>query len=1425
MKKAISLLLLSLCLSVLHARDINFSQISSKNGLSQNTVRAIAEDKNGFIWAGTLDGLNRYDGYNIRSYQLRTGDQHILHDHRIRNLYATRDGNLWVQTYQQEYSCYNPISDQFVHIRDKNGKLLAHENFYESSGGDVWLWGKGTGTIRLHKKEDGNFDQQSYLQAEDACNFLLEDSSGKIWIGGKNGLKSISEQGEVKEFYTYEYYFTHAIEVEGMIYFSTMESELLIYDMKRGIFEEVTPAFNDAMTHLFRLSSHELLVFFDSKGVWIYDISYGTFHQSGLNCEKEHLTSDVEIIYDKKKGVWFYSKSGRLWYCNGEDSRIRRINIDLNKDLAMMGTGQTALSIDAVLAGSDGLYWIVTYGFGLFCYNPVDETLVNYTNQPDPSSLASNYLLSITEDRLGNIWIGSEYAGIIRVVKSPEYVHVVHPEAGTIIGKTNNVRSIYEDSKENIWVGLKNGELYVYDSAMNLKKHIDWVINPYALVEDNQRRMWVGTKGYGIYLFDIENYNELAHLTHKKNKPESLCSDAVFHILKDNKNRIWVASFENGGIGLAQETKEGITFKNFITGKGNKSMIRYLYQDNKERIWGGTSDGLVRFNPGELIRNPDAYVFYNMDLTSPYSLSSNDIKTIYQDTNGDIWIGTAGGGLDKYIEAREGTSDQFLSFTIGEGMPDNYVLGILEHGDYLWLSSENGLSRFCKNDYSVISYQFAQKAYANIFNEGARFKCKNGIMLWGTLDGLMIFDPEKFEPNTNPFPVLVTSLQIDGVDWNEVESSVEKKSITYTEEIQLTYEQNVFTVEFATLDLQNPEQNQYTYILENYDKSWSIPASLNTVTYKNLPPGKYTFKVKGANSYGIWNDEVTSLKITITPPFWKSNMAYTVYVSLFIFILFVFYRLIAKFNRLNNAVEIEKQLTNHKLRFFTNISHEFRTPLTLIQGAVERLNELGDLPVPAYKQLSVLNRNSMNLRRLIDQLLEFRKLQNDVLKLDLEEIDMVSFTQDIYGGFQEIAVQKNINYQFDCSMESLILFIDRKKIDKVLYNLLSNAFKFTPKGGCIILSLAEDEKRRKCILSVKDSGIGIPKEKQHLLFSRFSQIHFSKSGTGVGLSLVKEFVDVHKGKIYFEDNPSGGAIFKVELSTSKETYVGENFVTVRPHMDIIEDSPVVKSVQVEQEKVFPSVESNILAEYRLLVIDDNDDIRDFLMDGFSGSMIVDTAADGKEGLQKAIDTNPDIIICDVMMPEMNGFEVTRQLKKDFQTCHIPIILLTAHSSLEHELEGIDSGADAYITKSFSLKYVQKRVMKLVEQRELLKKLFSKEFTIDERVTNTTDKEFFDKIEKILDDNYEDSTFTIDRFIELSGIRRTIFFKKVKGITGFSPNELIKMKRLNKAAVLLRQGEFTVSEVSYKVGFEDPFYFSKCFKAHFDCTPKNYKKSI
>jgi signal transduction histidine kinase/ligand-binding sensor domain-containing protein/DNA-binding NarL/FixJ family response regulator len=1419
MKKPVYLLICSLiCLPALHAKDINFSQISSANGLSQNTVRAIAVDKNGFVWAGTLDGLNRYDGYNIRSYQMKNGNANIFSDHRIRNLYIAESGNLWMQTYRNEYSCYDPLTDSFTHLKDEEGRLLMYEFFHESARGDVWLWGNGA--VRVGRDAENRFVNTFFHEDSERCNFLFEDSSGAIWIGTTNGLKKVA--GDTTEnHYSNTCCFTQAVELGGKVYFSTLESGLLIYDIRQKAFDDAGAAFDDPLTNLFRFSPHELLLFSKSKGVWVYDIPARRFRRSELNADA-HFSVNVRMVSDRKGGVWFYDQSGILWYCNGEDGKVRKKHLIPEEALRLTDNALRSFSIDGILVDSQGLCWVNTYGYGLFCYDPADESWSNYRNQPGQNSLASDYLLSITEDTYGNIWIGSEYAGLIRLVKNPEYVSFLRPQAGSEIGKDNNVRSICEDSRGYIWLGLKNSNLYVYNPSLSEGRCIGKDLNPYALIEDRHGRMWVGTKSSGIYLYDINTFKETAHFRHEDNDPASLPNNVIFHIMKDTKDRMWIAGFDGGGVMLAEETGGGIRFRSFFTNEGNRSMVRYLYQDKSGMIWAGTSEGLLRFDPDQLIRNPAAYVCHTMDIDRPNSLSSNDIKTICQDSEGVVWIGTAGGGLNKYVEATADAPEQFLSFTINEGMPDNYVLGILEHGADLWLSSESGLSCFNKTDYSVMTYLFAQKSYGNIFNEGAHVKRRDGTMLWGNLDGLMVFDPVKFSPDTNVPPILLTGLQIDGTDWTSVASS-SGKAITYTDHIRLNYRQNILTMEFATLNLRNPDKNRYTYILENYDRTWSAPSHTNKVTYKNLPPGKYTFKVKGSNSYGIWNEGQTTLSVTIAPPFWKSSPAYAAYFMLVAGLLYIAFRLIMKFNRLNNAVEVEKQFTNHKLRFFTNISHEFRTPLTLIQGAVENLNELPGLPATAQKQLKVLNRNSVNLGRLIDQLLEFRKLQNDVLKLDLEEVDIIAFAHDIYSGFQELAAQKAIGYRFISPAEVQPLFIDRKKVDKILYNLLSNAFKFTPKGGSIELSLATDEKNRKCLISVKDSGAGVPKEKQHLLFSRFSQIHFSGSGTGVGLSLVKEFTDVHKGKASYEDNPGGGAIFRVELSTDRNTYEGENFIAAQPQPDIIREEEQAPPAGPEHEET--DAGRGVFARYRLLIIDDNNDICDFLSDGFRGKLAVDTAVDGHEGLQKAIETNPDLIICDVMMPGMDGFEVTRQLKNEFQTCHIPIILLTAHSSDEHRMEGIDSGADAYIVKPFSLKYVQKRVMKLIEQREQLKKRFSKEFVIDGNLINSTDrdKQFFRKIEKILDERYADSAFTIDSFAELSGVRRTVFFKKVKGITGFSPNELIKMKRLNRSAVLLKQGDLTVSEISYQVGFDDPYYFSKCFKSHFNCTPSSYRK--
>jgi signal transduction histidine kinase/AraC-like DNA-binding protein len=995
------------------------------------------------------------------------------------------------------------------------------------------------------------------------------------------------------------------------------------------------------------------------------------------------------------------------------------------------------------------------------------------------------------------------------------------------IGKNNNVKTVYESSSNKIWVGTKNGSLYIYDESLSEGKNIYQDINPYCLLEDKQMRMWVGAKVNGLYVLNSADYSLIAHCMNDENDSSSLSGNAIFHIMQDNKGRIWLASFSNG-VNLVEEHSGKISFRRFFNNDGNRSYIRHLYQDSKGLVWAGCSDGVIRFDPDELIKNPKAYKQYNFDLKEKNGLNSNDVMTTYEDSSGQIWIGSAGGGLNKYIEATADKPEHFVAYTVKDGLANDDISGILEdRNQNLWISSESGISRFDKASNSFITYNFPEINYGNHFNSNAAILSRNGNMLWGSLDGLVIFNPESFITETPPSPVTFTNffLYNQEVSVNSEESPLEK-AIPYSDKIELNYRQNTFTIEFASLTLKNPEKNKYTYRLLNYDRDWSPVSQANSATYKNLPPGSYTFMVRNSNSDGIWNDKTTRIEIIIHPPFWKSIWAYIFYCAAALLLFYTAMKLTNKYYSMNKAIEMEKQLTNYKLRFFTNISHEFRTPLTLIRGAIENLNEQTDVPERIKRHINMIGKNSSILTRLIDQLLEFRKLQNNVLRLDLEETDIVDFVKEIYMGFQELAQSKQIEYGFKAELDSFIMYIDRRKIDKVIYNLISNAFKFTPKEGKIDVAVGFNYPAQTCIISIKDNGIGIDKDKQHLLFSRFMQIHFSATGTGVGLSLVKEFIEVHKGKVWYEENTPRGSMFHVELSAAKDAYKGENFIQSSPHPDII-DTPKndAKGMYPSETKevTLPAIDESALAGYRMLIIDDNDDIRNFLLDEFSKYFMVDSAENGRTGLEKAIDHNPDLIICDVMMPEMDGFEVTRRLKGEFQTCHIPIILLTAHSSLEHHLEGIQSGADTYIMKPFSLKFLVAKVFQLIEQREQLKKRFSSEFVMNgDLLANTDrDKDFYDQINAILDANIGDSNFSVDKFAELSNLKRTIFYKKVQGLTGLSPNELIKVRRLQKAVQLLRQEDLTVSEISFKCGFNDPFYFSKCFKTQYNCSPSKF----
>ena len=1407
--------------------NLQFTQISTKDGLSQNTVRAILEDKKGFIWAGTLDGLNRYDGYHILPYKPQLGSTNSLIDHRVKDVFQDKDGYLWIKTYKNEFSCYDPISDSFIDYMPANTvkENAEYNNYYESSAGDIWLWGNTGGCLRI-KKQNKKFSVNSFFVDEatvnrNSCQFLYEDSKSTIWIGGSEGLYKIQDE-QVEHLFEKKYIFTKAVGIGNKIFFATDNLVLIEFDLKRKSFQEIN--IQNRISNITKLTDNELLIVSNNSDISTFNINSKILEKPEWANDPQLKSNNIEFIRDKNGGVWIYNHSGIMWYHNQNTQQVKKLELIPSDVASIIDLERYIVFID-----SQNLIWITTYGNGLFCYNPKTEVLSNYKYNANQNSPASDYLLAITEDKYGNIWIGSEYAGIIKVIKSNYDIRIIRPEKETSIGKNNNVRTIYGDAFDNIWVGTKNGSLYLFDKKLSSEKCIYKDINPYVLTEDAKNRIWVGTKGKGLYIINQNTLKEEAHYM-SNSEATSLSYNTIFSILKDTKNRIWIGTF-GGGINLVEETPTGLTFKQFFNNEGNRSYIRYLYQDSKGEIWAASSDGIICFNPDKLIADPKAYASFRMNLDDPKSLNCNDIKTIYEDEEGIIWIGTAGGGINKYIPAKIGSKGHFIAYTHNDGLAGDFVSGILEDKENnLWISTESGITKFNKKNNSFIVYNFSEKTYGNHFNENANIYCHDGNMLWGSLDGLLIFNPQNFLPDSNTPPVTFTNLSIYNqiVRAGENESPL-KQSISYSDEIELNYKQNTFTIEFASLDLKDPTKNKYVYMLENYDKQWGSVSHLNMATYKNIPPGKYIFKVRGTNSDGVWNEDVTCLEIVVTPPFWRAWYAYIIYAILILVALYIALRLVYKFNALNNNIKVEKELTNYKLRFFTNISHEFRTPLTLIRGAVENLNSSTDTSGKVKKQISVLSRNSVILTRLIDQLLEFRKLQNNVLTLDLEETDIIDFSKEIYNSFQEIAEQKNIEYLFTSNTDNYKMFIDRRKTDKILYNLLSNAFRFTPKDGKIELVIDIDTKRQTCVIRVKDNGIGVPKDKQHLLFSRFMQINFSSSGTGVGLSLVKEFVDVHKGKIWYEDNPDQGSIFSLELSTEKSTYKGENFVTASsPDIITTETSKKVlyPSDPVEDIKL-PDIDDSTLSNYKMLVIDDNDDIRNFLIDEFSKYFMVDVAEDGRSGMQKAIDNNPDLIICDVMMPEMDGFEVTRRLKEDFQTCHIPIILLTAHSSIEHQLEGIQSGADAYIMKPFSLKYLVTRVFKLIEQREQLKKRFSNEYVLDGNLITPTDKdkEFFELIDKILENHIADYQFTVDKFAELAKQRRTIFYKKVKGITGLSPNELIKLKRMKKAAELLLQGELTVSEVSYKVGFEDPFYFSKCFKAHYKCSPSKYGQPV
>ena len=1395
--------------------ELRSKQMRTSDGLPNNSVRYLYQDSKGFLWLATLNGLSRYDGNSFLTFRPEIGDKVSLADNRIYDLTEDKNGFLWISTTPELFSCYDLQRACFVDYTGTGALEKNYSSIFVAANGDVWLRHSGNGCLRMvHQKDrqmvSTEFKTERGNLPDNRVQFVNEDAGGRIWIGTQRGLVSVSDgQYKVEDRLLH---FTSSLAFKNDMYFLTADGDIYCYQTTKQKLTKVgslsAVAGKTSPTGNFLLNDKWVIL--TNTGVFNYDFNTRKISvDSGLNIR------NGEVICDNHGDFWIYNHTGCVTYILAKNGARKEFQLIPEDKLGYIDYERYHIVHD-----SRGIIWISTYGNGLFAYDTTEDKLEHFlANINDQSHISSDFLLYVIEDRAGGIWVSSEYSGLSRISVLNEGTSRIYPESRELFDRSNTIRMLTKMPDGDIWVGTRKGGLYTFDSDLHSKMSNQYFhSNIYAIAEDNQGEMWVGTRGNGLKIGDSWYRNEVSD-------PASLSDNNVFSLYRDRKDRMWIGTF-GGGLELAEPTADGkYKFRHFLQQKFGLRMVRVIEEDDNGMIWVGTSEGVCIFHPDSLIADSDDYHLFNY---TNGTFCSNEIRCIYRDTKGRMWVGTSGSGLNLCEPEDNYRSLKYEHYGTSEGLVNDVIQSILgDNNGNLWVATEYGISKFNPTNHSFENYFFSSYTLGNVYSENSACVGVDGKLLFGTNYGLLVIDPDKIQDSETFSPVVFTDLHVNGTQINPtMEDSPLKQSLAYSDEITLKYFQNSFLIDFSTFDYSDSGRTKYMYWLENYDKGWSTPSPLNFASFKYLNPGTYVLHVKSCNGAGVWNESETTLKIVIVPPFWKTNWAMLGYVLLLIVTLYFTFRIVRNFNSLRNRINVEKQLTEYKLVFFTNISHEFRTPLTLIQGALEKIQRVADIPRDLIHPLKTMDKSTQRMLRLINQLLEFRKMQNNKLALSLEETDVIAFLYEIFLSFGDVAEQKNMNFRFIPSIPSYKMFLDKGNLDKVTYNLLSNAFKYTPSNGTIILSVTVDEVKKTLQIQVADTGVGIPKEKQNELFKRFMQSSFSGDSIGVGLHLSYELVQVHKGTIEYKDNDSGGSVFTVCIPTDKSVYSEKDFLI--PGNVLLKEAGGQAHHLLELSEELPEPEkiAEPLNKRKVLIIEDDNDIREFLKEEVGVYFEVEVAADGTSGFEKARTYDADLIICDVLMPGMTGFEVTKKLKSDFATSHIPIILLTALNSPEKHLEGIEAGADAYIAKPFSIKLLLARVFRLIEQRDKLREKFSSEPGIVRAAVCSTDrdKEFADRLAVVLEQNLSRPEFSIDEFAQLMKLGRTVFYRKLRGVTGYSPNEYLRVVRMKKAAELLLSGEnLTVAEVAYKVGISDPFYFSKCFKTQFGVAPSVYQR--
>lgn len=1424
---------------------------STEDGLSHDIITTIFKDSEGFMWFGTWNGINRFDGQRFVTYKSSPGDQSYFKSPRIDQIAEDGFLQLWIVGYDGQVYRFNKRTEKLLPLNAiinlPPKRKYTFKRILSTRNGRIWIETLDEGLVLVTSPQtdtSGYYTYQQGLSKEfslpsNKIHFFKEMKDGTIWVGTDKGLVRLEKDknGVYKNA-------LNAPSIRTGIAYTCMEpgqEDMLYFGRSDGMIIRYTDDSSFALYSLSKSAIHSLQC--NKEGTHIYATTAGG-ELIDMHFVHGPFFKQQTLINDPANALFsiYEDRSGYLWVEPQKEGVIR-----INPATGKMKTYQQKSNARyvfpkdhyTVLEDNQNHVWVSLKGGGFGYYDSVTDKVEYFYNEPGaPNHLFSNNIGVWYYDPAGLLWIRTDERGVEKITfqrNGFDQQLLVNPGE---FQSDNEIRGLCEDRKKRLWMGAKSSKLYILENGK--PANIQFVNMPadgiglvYTIMQDRSGNVWLGTKTHGLYkavpLNKEETRYKLYNYTANATDPSSISSNEIYALLEDKAGRIWVGSFE-GGLNLIVNEGEQIKFvhdRNVLSDIPTNIFrkVRNLAEDKQGNIWVATTDGLIIVNTSNTAKF--TYAIYQKTPGDQSSLGNNDIQYIYRDSRNTMWLATSGGGLNQAIGDNPMKGLKFQVYTTQHGLPNDYLVSCVEDSDHhLWIATQTGLSRFDMQTKTFRNYNSYDGVPPYAFSEAAGLRRADGQLVFGTIRGYLTFEPKTIVPHPIHAEIAFTNLQINNTDVTAGSSNILPFSVNHTSKLTLKHNQNIISIDYVVLDYRSGDKQSYAYRLQGFDTGWHYNRSERRATYTNLPPGDYVFEVKSMNQELYSNGPVKSMHISILPPWWKTWWAYLLYVVVTIIILEIVRRAVVTNLRLRHRIAVEKKLAELKLNFFTNVSHELRTPLTLILNPIEEIGKQNNLTPQSRQYVEVVRKNAQRMARFVNQLLDLRKLQSGKGVIHPSRVEVVSFVKSISEYFLELAREKHIDFQVMSEAKEIEAWLDIDKVETVIYNLVANAFKFTPDGKAIRVHVSQLSQHNKIQIEVSDQGKGVPPEMLDKIFELFYEenvIESKQKGTGIGLALSKEMITLHGGTITARNNEDGGLTVTVILSVGKA-----QAQTTAPaflhHAEATDDMLASYETSATEE---PTVDVNGSLPL-LLVVEDNADLQAFLKAQLNTIYRVETADNGEEGLAKAIELQPDLVLSDIMMPKMNGIEMLDKLKNNLATSHIPVILLTAKSAIESQIEGLDYGADYYITKPFRHDFLVAAIRNLISQRKkILNSLLEGKKTVQlepgEVTITSRDEAFLQQIVAIVEEKMTDIDFNIDTVAETVAMGRTTFYRKFKGLTGLAPVEFVREMRLKRAKQLLDADSGNISEIAYSVGFNNAKYFSTCFKSRFGLTPSEYVK--